>query len=41
LSKVRRKRLSAAKGYASATSLSAPVAFGVKITLYSAGEALK
>ena len=37
LSDVSRRRLPASNGYASPTSLSAPVAFGVKMTLYSAG----
>jgi hypothetical protein len=40
LSEVSRKRVPVSNGYASPTSLSAPVAFGVKTTLYSS-DALK
>jgi hypothetical protein len=41
LSAVSTRRVPASKGYASPTSRQAPVAFGVKMTAYSSGEALK
>ena len=41
LSKVSRNRLPGPKGKDSPTSRSAPVAFGVKMTSYSSGEARK
>ena len=41
MSKVRRKRSPGRNGYASPTSRSAPVAFGVKIATYSSGSARK
>jgi len=41
LSKVRRNRSPERNGYASPTSRSAPVAFGVKMATYSSGSARK